>query len=81
MFNNVVFPAPLAPIIAVHVPALNIPLMFFRIYFFLYVFLQGITLDCASSNISTEYEIFWKVISTPCGLSILDVRLIILLSK
>ena len=58
MFKRVVFPAPLAPIIAVHVPALKIPLIFFRIYFFLYTFWNGKKPDFSSSKISTEYEIF-----------------------
>lgn len=65
MLSNVVLPAPLAPMMAVHVPALKIPLTFFKIYFVLKNFLHGMKLDCDSSGTSTEYEIFSKAISTP----------------
>ena len=54
MLRRVVLPAPLAPIIAVVLPDLNMPLMSFRIYLSLYAFEHGIFDFTLSSNTFTE---------------------------
>lgn len=53
MFKRVVLPAPLAPMMAVHVPALKIPVIFLRICFFVYFLVNGKNPDCCSSIMST----------------------------
>jgi hypothetical protein len=54
MFSKVVFPAPLAPMIAVTWPALKIPLIPLRISFFFVNFLKGRFDFFYKSGISTE---------------------------
>ncbi len=65
MLSKVVFPAPLAPIIAVIRPALNIPLTLRRICFYLYFLLKGDVALTVSSVTDTEKLMFSKTMSIP----------------
>lgn len=65
MFRSVVFPAPLAPIIAVTLPDLKMPLIPLRIYLWTKDFLNGFLLFRDVSLFLTEYVIFSNTISIP----------------
>ncbi len=63
MLRRVVFPAPLAPIIAVTFPPLNIPVTLFRIFLVFFGLSNGLKDLMILSVILTVYEIFLKTIS------------------